>query len=369
VQHVRLKGVAKVTARLAGGRRETYWYAWRGGPRLEGKPGTPEFVASYARAHEKRTQPRTGTLAGLVALYKASPEWRSNAESTKREWGRWLDRICEVDGALAIGDFDVAALNDPDVREDLLAWRDQWADRPRSADYAIQVLSRVLSWCVDRRKLKINAAERTEDLYVNNRADQIWTEDELAMCLMGADSPESGFVLALDCLTGLRREDLASLCWEHVGDVAIVMPTHKSGGAETATVPLLAETQRLLEEIKAHQARRQDEIRAAASRKGRPVPNFPSNVLTNTRAAAWTPSGLSHAVIEMRRPFGITKRLHDGRGTFGTRLRHAGLTAPEIADILGWAEDRVVRLLATYIDRDAIVRAIADRIARNESRT
>ena len=368
MQSVRLKGVAKVTARLASGKRETYWYAWRGGPRLQGKPGSAEFIAAYAEAHKNRTKPREGSLAGLVGLYKASPEWKSNAASTKLQWSRWLDRISDATGPTAIGDFDIGALNDPDVREDLLAWRDQWADRPRSADYAMQVLSRVLSWSVDRRKLKINAAEGTEDLYVNNRADQIWTEDELALCVLGAESPEVAFILALACLTGLRREDLAELSWEHVGDVAIVKPTHKSGGAEVATVPLLAETKLLLEEIKARQARRQDEIRAAAIARDRPVPNFESRVLTNTRARPWTPSGLSHAVIDMRRPFGLTKRLHDARGTFGTRLRHASLTASEIADVLGWAEDRVKRLLATYIDRDAIVRGIAERIARNESR-
>jgi hypothetical protein len=38
---IELKGIAKVTAK---GR--TYWYAWRGGPRLHGEPGSPEFMAS-----------------------------------------------------------------------------------------------------------------------------------------------------------------------------------------------------------------------------------------------------------------------------------------------------------------------------------
>ena len=50
---VELKGVAKVTSK---GR--TYYYAWRGGPRLRGEPGTPEFVASYNEAIET-VAPRT----------------------------------------------------------------------------------------------------------------------------------------------------------------------------------------------------------------------------------------------------------------------------------------------------------------------
>jgi hypothetical protein len=43
---VELKGVAKVTSK-----RRTYWYAWRGGPRLRGEPGSPEFITSYHEAH------------------------------------------------------------------------------------------------------------------------------------------------------------------------------------------------------------------------------------------------------------------------------------------------------------------------------
>ena len=41
---VDLKGIAKVTSK---GR--TYYYAWRGGPRLRGEPGTPEFHRSTTK--------------------------------------------------------------------------------------------------------------------------------------------------------------------------------------------------------------------------------------------------------------------------------------------------------------------------------
>ena len=34
---VHLKGVASATKRLADGRKVTYYYAWRGGPKLEGE--------------------------------------------------------------------------------------------------------------------------------------------------------------------------------------------------------------------------------------------------------------------------------------------------------------------------------------------
>jgi hypothetical protein len=74
-------------------------------------------------------------------------------------------------------------------------------------------------------------------------------------------------------------------------------------------------------------------------------------------------------VIEVRKVLGIDKHLHDARGTFATRLRMAGLTAPQIAAVVGWDGDRVERLLARYVDRNRIVRALAEQIMRNETGT
>jgi hypothetical protein len=45
---MRLKGINSVTKKLADGTERTYWYPWKGGPRLRGEPGTPEFIASSA---------------------------------------------------------------------------------------------------------------------------------------------------------------------------------------------------------------------------------------------------------------------------------------------------------------------------------
>jgi hypothetical protein len=49
-----VKGIAKVTAK---GR--VYWYAWRGGPRLRGEEGTPDWWASYDEAIRERQLPRS----------------------------------------------------------------------------------------------------------------------------------------------------------------------------------------------------------------------------------------------------------------------------------------------------------------------
>lgn len=361
---VAIKGLNQVTKRLADGRRVTYWYAWKGGPRLP-PPSDPAFVAAYAEVlKDRRTLHLQNTLAGLIVLYKSSPEYQKLAPSTKAEWGRWLARISEHD----IGQFSYSELPTNSARQVLIAWRDTYADRPRTADYGMQVLSRVLQFGFDRRYISANPVAGVGKLYENDRAEKVWEPGEIARFRSAAKSPEVGFIVALACLTGLRREDLTRLAWSHVGDVAIIMPTGKSRGRKTVVIPLLDETRALLEAIKAQQDDRYASLCATAARKGQPEPPRPLTVLSNTRCRPWTPDGLEHQVVDAKGLAKIDKHLHDARGTFGTRLRRAGLTAPEIADVLGWEEERVERLLATYVDRDSIVLALANRIRRNESR-
>ncbi|NQE62896.1 tyrosine-type recombinase/integrase [Caulobacter sp. RHG1] len=364
---VRLKGLNRVKKTLKGGTTRVYWYAWKGGPKLDGAPGTPEFMASYNRALESIRNRPNDTLAGLVRRYKGSPEFERLAKSTKAEWSRWLDRISADDGPDDIGGLTYKLLDDRRVRADIIDWRNQWKDRPRSADYAIQVLSVVLAQAVDAGILERNSAAGLSQLYTSSRADQIWEPGEVAAFMNKASSPEVSFIVPLACLTGLRREDLASLLWSQVGDVAIVKPTSKSRGKKTQTIPVLPETKALLERIRVQQAARHAELCERAAKKKRPPPPACLTVLSNTRGQPWSVNGLEHQVIDTKSAAGVDKHLHDARGSFATRLRRASLTASEIADIVGWEDSRVARLLATYVDRDAIVMALAARINRADT--
>jgi hypothetical protein len=71
---VHLKGIHKVRWRLASGEMATYHYAWRGGPRLVGDPGSPEFMRAYNEAIAARRRPAEGTLFTLIAEFRASSE-------------------------------------------------------------------------------------------------------------------------------------------------------------------------------------------------------------------------------------------------------------------------------------------------------
>lgn len=364
------KGIAKVVRRGPDGEVVgVYFYAWKGGPRLRGTPGSREFKASYDAALKEQKREPADTLGGLALQYQASPEFAGLADSTQREWRRRISRIVEDKAELDIGGLPTAALNDPRVKADILAWRDQWRSTPRGADFLMQVLSRVLSWGQQRGLLMMNVVTGMGQLYKNNRADQVWTGDELERYAAASSSPEISFVAPLACLVGLRLDDLHTLAWSEVGDVAIVKVTKKGRGKRTAVIPLLTETRKLLSRIRTQQGLRHAELVARAERLGRSPPAMPLTVLSNTFGRPWRYSGLETRVCDTKagaKP-PIEKHLHDARGTFATRLRKAGLTAPEIADVLGWDEARVEKLLAAYVDRDIIVQGIAERIQRLEA--
>lgn len=341
---VKLKGLNKVTTRLADGRVATYWYAWKGGPRLQGKPGEPAFVAAYNAAVADRRGSQSETLAGLVVLYRSKPEFLTLAASTQAEWNRWLNRLSAHD----IGSLSHRALDDRRVRMHLLEWRDEFSDRPRTADYGMQVLSRVLGFAVDRGLLTHNHAANIPHLYEANRADQIWSAEEIeAFC--GKASLRLGQALRLACLTGLRRGDLVKLQWKQVGDLVISRATGKSSGTRVATIPLLNETRALLADI------------------GRGEPD--ETVLTNTRGKPWSPAGLTHQMVDASKLAGVEKTLHDARGTFATRLRLAGLALDEVAEVMGWKLGRVSQVITRYVEQDEIIRSLADRIQANGSGT
>lgn len=150
------------------------------------------------------------------------------ADSTKRLWGPWLDKIRDHFGALSIRQFDR-----PQLPADIRRWRDQWRATPRTADYAEQVLSRVLSYAVAEGALEGNGIP---NLYAGDRSDLIWEEADLEKLCHHA-SPEVGYAARLAVLTGLRRDDLFRLSWPHVGEHAIEIKTAKGRGRRIAIAP------------------------------------------------------------------------------------------------------------------------------------
>src|SRR3974390_359274 len=113
---VQLKGIHRVKVKLADGSAAEYCYAWRGGPRLVGEPGSPEFLASYTAAHQSRREPDHATFHSVIAGYKASQDFIGLAPRTKVDYIAHIAKIEQQFGTLPI-----AALDDARVTRDFFA--------------------------------------------------------------------------------------------------------------------------------------------------------------------------------------------------------------------------------------------------------
>jgi integrase len=154
---------------------------------------------------ENRRSPDASRFSSLVVLYKASSEYKALADSTRRNWSPWLDRIAEHFGALRVAQFDRPEKIRPLIRR----WRNRWADKPRTADYGMQVLSRVLSYAVDPLgKIAANPCEGIKQIYRTDRSEIVWTDAAIANAV------------DLAAHTGLRMGDLLRLSWSNIGEDA-----------------------------------------------------------------------------------------------------------------------------------------------------
>jgi len=338
---VDLKGVAKATAK---GR--VYYYAWRGGPRLRGEPGSPEFIASYHEAHETLRRPDESRFRALVVAYRASPAFAELAPSTRKNWTPWLDRIAAHFGELRVVQFDRPEKIRPVIRQ----WRARYAGTPRAADYGMQVLSRVLSYAVDPlNRIAANPCEGIKPLYRGDRSDVIWTEEDIAR-LKASASPEIGHAVDLAASTGLRLGDLLRLSWSHVGEDAIVIATGKSRHRREAVVPLY------------------DELRAVLAR----IPKRSPTILTTSRHTPWTKDGFGSSFNKAKKRAGMGEgglHFHDLRGTAATRFYLADIPKRVIAEIMGWDEETVERIIRRYVARSAATQAIIARLNEARRRT
>lgn len=331
---VELKGLHTVKAK---GR--TYYYAWRGGPAVAGVPGTPEFHAAYNEAVASHRAPGQKKFKSAIYLYKASQDYQKLAASTRRNWSAWLDRISDHFGDLSIAQFE----RTDKVRPIIIKWRAKWADKPRTADYGMQVLSRVLAYCVDPLgKISLNPCEGIKQTYSGSRAEIIWTDGDIEH-LKKTCSPEVAHAVDLAAHTGLRLGDLMRLCWTHVGDDAIVVRTSKT--KSEAIIPLY------------------DGLRDVLAR----IPRRSPVILTNSKHRPWAGFGASYTKAKATAwPQGIDLHFHDLRGTAATKFYLAGLSYREIGEIMGWDEESVRKIIRRYVGRQA---AIKDRIRKlNEAR-
>lgn len=324
-----LPGIASATKKLADGTRRKYYYAWRGGPLLKAEDGTalqpndPRFFVAYTDAHRARKLPVQGTMFNLIALYRSSSEFTGLADKTRKSYAHYL-RMIEDD----YGDMPLEVIGHPKARGEFKAWRDRFSNMPRTADYLWTVLARVLAVAKDRGKIAVNVCERGGRLYEADRADKIWTaEDIKTFCAAASAEIQAALLLAL--WTGQRQGDLLRLSWANYDGTHIRL--RQSKGKKRVTIPVGAPLRVALDATKG---------------SGR----LATTILTNTRGKPWTEDGFRASWGKAFKKSGLGSDLHfhDLRGTAVTRLALADCTIPQIAAITGHSLKDVQQILNAH---------------------
>lgn len=336
---VRLIGVHKVKATLAGGRTAVYHYAWRGGPRIDAAPGTNAFAAEFHRLTRSRpVKGKDGTVAALILAYIAAPEFQKLKPATRKVHTWAIDRIeaefCE---------FPLEAVGQKGARAEFIRWRDQFAETPRKADLLMAVLSRLFTFGLDREMLERNPLARIAKLADSTRRDIIWTDEQVAA--FHAKAP-ARMVLALELArwTGQRQGDLLRLTWSAYDGRHIELTQSKTGRFVRVRV-----AEQLRDRLEIEKAARAKAVTILTNRSGLPF--------ATGFGASWQ-KAMAAAGIE-----GVT--FHDLRGTFVTLAYREGASIKEIAEVTGHSEKDAERIIRKhYLAADAAVIRLEERAKR-----
>lgn len=325
--HVRLKGIASAKKRLADGSVKTYWYAWRGGPALDGEPGTPDFMASYNKALLTKKEPdRAESLASLIREYEGSSEFPKSADS-QRAYRSYLKLIDK-----RFGKMPIEALKDPRVRGHFLNWRDTMQDTPRKADYAFTVLGKLMAYAVNHGMIAVNPCARAGRLASSDRTDKVWSEADLRK-LFDEAQWELAIVVFAALWTGQRQGDLLRLTPASIRDGVLRLTQRKSEAKgkkpRKIAMPVPAP---LAEELKRNP-------------KGKAL-------FLNSDGNPWTSDGFRASFGKLCTKAEIGDlTFHDLRGTFASLAAEAGCTTLESCAVTGHAVPGGGSLDTSYIRR------------------
>lgn len=326
-----LKGLHRVSRKLASGKTNVHYYAWRGGPKMTAVPGTPAFVAEFAALTAERDKPHKhgNTFQDLINAYQQDPVFQNLSAATRKGYVQRIRRIEEKFGSVPI-----KVLNDPRIRDDFLAWRTQIAkdSGPREADYRIAVMARILSWAHHHRKILENHLQRPARVHKGSRVEYVWHDEAIdsfrAVAGAHVDLP---FTLGLE--TGQREANILDLRWSNYDGTYMRLRQTKTG--RNVVIPLLAETRSRLDQL----------------RVGRQPHD---HICLNSRGEPWTMDGFKSSFGKAKKAAGITNlTFHDTRGTAVVNLARAGSTVPEIVSITGHSlRDAENILSAHYLSTD-----------------
>jgi integrase len=326
---IKAGGINPVRRKLASGEIKTYYYHRATGTRLYGKPGSAEFLASFATAEEKVRERNAGTLSSLIRDFEGTKQWRRLAASTKVEYKRVF-----IFWDAEYGTCPYRALEDKAFRADVIKWHDRYSElKPREADNRVAVLARILSWGAKDGPLQVNVLDGFERAYASDRSDIIWLPEHID-AFMAVASPEMQFAMVLALNTGQRQGDIRRLAWTQYDGSYIALRQGKAQrlgrAAPVVRVPCTKALKATLD---------------AAPRRA-------AVMLTTKTGLAFKKRYFAVQFAATCEAAGIADlHFHDIRGTTVTMLFRAGCSIGEIVTVTGHSLRRGQDILDKYFAR------------------
>lgn len=307
---MRLKHINKVKRRQKDGSTVVHYYYRPTGQKIDGKPGSAEFLDSYRAAEAGYKQPvksrhPSGSMAALIWDYQKAPEYKQLAPKTQQGYDRIMNRL-ETD----FGKLPVSGLQ----RRHVLKLRDKYADKPATANSYVRVVQLLLSFALDRGYITVHPALKIKKLKTGD-GHRPWDDWEIGAfrAAWSVDTVERvAFELALN--TGQRGGDIVKMTRRDIHEGWLSVVQNKTG--ERLQIPINADLAAVLDPwLRSH-----DHLVLLPTERGT---SFKIDWFRHTMAAAYKTANLE----------GVTT--HGLRYTAATILIEQGVDHQTIALILG----------------------------------
>jgi integrase len=310
---------------LYGPKKRRYWYYRRNGRLIpitspEGRrlqQDEPGFLEAYARIHasfgaERVKDTAIGTLAHLIDVYRASPEFKRRKPKTQKDYGRYLDLLKKQHGHRSIAKLP---------REAVFKLRDEFQETPRTANYVVAVLRLILSYAEDRKQTFrlpphwVNPARRPKKLETGE-GHRPWEEIEIAAYRKHwRDGTLERVLFEAFLNTGQRGGDIAPMIRQQYFRGEIAVAQEKTG--KRVWIPASLDLREALDPWLAEH----EHVVLFPTPTGRPLKvDHMRHLMREAIRAAGLPDGCT---------------LHGLRYTFATRAIEIGLDWQTIESIVG----------------------------------
>lgn len=328
----RPRGIFHTYKTLSDGTRKTYWYHRATMQRLNGAPGSAEFIADLARAEEFMKSRLNGeNFIGLIRAYTLSIEFETKlAASTRAEYKRMLTKA-----EAKFGTMPIAVLDDARVNRDFLDWRQDIAraSGEREADNRLSAISAMLTWATEHGRLTVNHLKGFRRLYHVDRSEKIWLPEHIdAFMKVAPIEMQRALIIALH--TGQRQGDILRMAWSGYDGAYLKLRQGKSqrrgAQAPLTEIPCTKALRAVLDGLE------RDGLLILTTKTGQ---SFKKRYF----AELWDRTAKAAGIVDLH--------FHDLRGTAITMLSEAGSSPQMIATITGHSLKTINVILDKYLAR------------------